>query len=167
MAQPVASEYEVKAAFVYNFARFVSWPVEEFRSSEEDFVIGVLGADPFGAVLDDLVESKKVGGSDLAVRRFPSVDALGPCQVLFVTSAENGRLGEVLGMLGESAVLTVGEAEGFLEQGGMINLRLEEQKVRFEINAGAADKAGLKISSQLLKLAIRVVGMPATGDDAP
>jgi hypothetical protein len=157
-AQPTASEYEVKAAFLYNFARFVEWPE---GLSGSPFVIGVFGEDPFGSVLDQTVGGKRVGGSELVVRRFRSLESLEPCRILFVGAGEQGRFAQVVAALHGAPVLTIGESEGFLERGGMINLRLEGQKVRFEINAGEAERAGLKISSQLLKLAIRVVGMPA------
>jgi hypothetical protein len=158
--QPTASEYEVKAAFLYNFARFVEWPE---GASGNQFVIGVFGEDPFGSVLDQTVGGKRVGGNELVLRRFRSLESLEPCQILFIAAGEQGRFAEVVAALHGAPVLTVGESEGFLERGGIINLRLEDQKVRFEINAGEAERAGLKISSQLLKLAIRVVGMPADG----
>jgi hypothetical protein len=160
LAQASHGEYEVKAAFVYNFARFVSWPEKDFVASKEDFVVGVLGPDPFGPVLDDLARDRTVEGSNLAVKRYTSSQGLDGCHILFISSAERGQLPEILRALGTSSVLTVSESEGFLEHGGMINLMLKEQKVRFEINVGAADKVGLKISSQLLKLATRVIDVP-------
>lgn len=160
VAQPAATEYEVKAAFVYNFARFVEWPTGTFDATGNRLVIGVLGKDPFGPVLDAAVGDKKVAGNDLVVRRFPSLESLEPCQILFVAADEQKQFAEIVAALRGAAVLTVSESEGFLESGGIINLRLDEQKVRFEINAAMADQVGLKISSQLLKLAVRVVGMP-------
>lgn len=165
MAQTEVSEYEVKAAFLYNFTRFVEWPSSSLQSTRNQFVIGVFGQDPFGPVLDRTVADKKVNGADLVVHRFSSLAALEPCQILFIGATEQAQLIEVLRAVQGNAVLTVGETEGFLEQGGIINLRVAERKIRFEVNADAAERFGLKISSQLLKLAIRVLGVP--GGQAP
>lgn len=145
------TEYQVKAAFLYNFGKFVEWPQSSAPPSV--FTICVLGKDPFGAVLDELIKDKSIQGRKLAVRRPGRVEDAGGCQILFISSSEDARLPHILEVVRGSSVLTVGEAERFARRGGMIKFRLEGGKVRFEINPDAAAQAGLTISSQLLKLA--------------
>ncbi len=152
------SEYQIKAAFVYNFAKFVEWPAGEASSGGPALIIGVLGEDPFGNTLDDTVRGKTVGGRDLAVRRFSSLGKLESCQVLFVSRSVADHLPEILSRIQGSAVLTIGEGERFAREGGMVGLVTEDNKVRFEINVRAAESAGLKISSKLLALARIVHG---------
>ena len=152
-AQPAAGEYEVKAAFLYNFARYIEWPEEAVPDAEDTFVIGVLGEDPFGPILDRIAKSKTVDGRKIAVRRFATVEDYTPCHILFVSSSETDRLATVLARLAESHVLVVGDTPGSARQGVIINFVIEQSKVRLEINPGAAERAGLKISSKLLRLA--------------
>jgi hypothetical protein len=156
-AQPVAAEYEVKAAFLFNFAKFVEWPPEAFAQTDDTLVIGVVGTDPFGPTLDRLVENKQVHGKRLVARRFADANSITSCQILFVSASESTRAGPVLETAKARFMLTVGETDDFLDQGGMISLRLAENRVRFEVNSTAAEEARLRISSQLLKLAVRVV----------
>ena len=151
-AQP-PSEYEVKAAFLFNFAKFVKWPEDEARGPT--FVIAVLGSDPFGEILDRTLAGKTILDRNVEVRRIETVDA--GVQILFIGSSEKGRLGEILKDLGDARVLTVGEMEGFAERGGMIAFRLRQDVVRFEINLDQVKRAHLKMSSQLIRLAQRVI----------
>jgi len=162
-AQSSPTEYAVKAAFVYNFAKFVEWPGSAFGESSEPLVNGVLGEDPFGPLLRRAVVGKQAGGHPIEVRHFASVESITLCHILFVGRSDEKTMRAVEKALDGDAVLTVGESDRFLESGGMINLRLDGKKVRFEINAGAARGVGLRISSQLLKLAIRVLGAAAAG----
>lgn len=158
---PSPSEYEVKAAFLYNFARFVEWPPQPQPPSS--FTICVLGTDPFGPVLDELIKGKSIQGMQLVARRPQQVEDAGDCQILFISASEDARLGHILAVLHGRSVLTVGEAKRFAHRGGMINFRREGSKVRFEINPDAAGQAGLTISSQLLKLARIIHERPQPG----
>ncbi len=145
------TEYQVKAAFLYNFGKFVEWPPGALPA--DSFAICVLGEDPFGPELDRLIEGKSVHGKKLGAHRLGRAEEAGKCQVLFVSASENGRLAHILASVRGRSVLTVGDTEGFAHRGGIINFRLVENKVRFEINLDAAERAGLTVSSQLLKLA--------------
>jgi hypothetical protein len=155
------TEYEVKAAFLYNFGRFVAWPPQPRPPSA--FAICVLGKDPFGPVLDDLIKDKSIQGMKLVARRLERVEDAGACRILFISASEDAQLAHILAALRGRSVLTVGEAERFAHRGGMINFRLEGSKVRFDINPDAAEQAGLTISSQLLKLARIVHESPQPG----
>lgn len=159
MAQPAlpadvgtvpAGEYEVKAAFVYNFTRFVQWP--QARASGP-LDICVMGEDPFGSALDEAVENKHVGGRPIAVTRLSETDTASACEVLFISSSEHDRVERIVETLADSPVLTVGDVEDFAERGGMINLTERGSHVRFEINVDALERAGLRASSRLLRLA--------------
>jgi len=145
-------EYPVKAAFLYQFARFTEWPVKAGDSSP--LCIGVLGDDPFGAALHKSMSGKSVGGRPLSIRRSPFVVDLDGCAILFVARSESGdRLQSILQQAARWPALTVGESEGFTQSGGMVRFFLNENHVRFEVNIGAVEAAGLRLSSRLLALA--------------
>lgn len=148
----VPGEYEVKAAFLYNFTKYVEWPATAFQEGGDELVICVLGHDPFGDVLDDTVHGESVHGKRLATRRLARVEEGAGCHLLFVSSSETRDLARVLKFVEGTSILTVGETDGFAERGGIINLQKEENKIRFEINVASAERSGLRISSQLLKL---------------
>jgi hypothetical protein len=151
-------EYTVKAAFLYNFAKFVEWPADSMGGGGSPLVLGVLGDDPFGAAIDQVVAGKTANGRQLVVRRFKWGQDLKQCHILFISSSERKRLAEILGALRGASVLTVGDMDQFGQQGGMIQFVIEQSRVRFEINIGAAQNARLKISSKLLALARNVKG---------
>jgi len=151
-----ASEYQVKAAFLYNFTKFVEWPPDTFRQVSDPMTICVFGDDPFGPLLDDAVRGKSIGPHKMLIRRFQAAQSAKGCQIAFISASERKRLPPVITTLGGVGVLTVGETEGFAAMGGAINFVLEEGRVHFEVNVGAAERAGLKISSKLLSLAIIV-----------
>jgi len=157
---PGSKEYAVKAAFLFNFTKFVEWPAAAFADDSAPLVIGILGDDPFGPALDEIVQGETVQKRTVVVRRKLQLADLKGCQVLFVSKTEHARLARIVADLGEASVLTVGDMEGFARHGGVINFYLEENKVRFEINPDAARSKGLKLSSQLLKLG-RIVGSEA------
>jgi hypothetical protein len=159
---PAVGEYEVKAAFLYSFAKFIEWPPEAAPENQDVFVISILGEDPFGAALDQLLRDRTVGQRKVVVRRVPGGQEVGPSQIVFISDSESSRLPVLLKRFQGAPVLTVGEAEGFAERGGVVRLRTEKKRVRLEINVAAAERAHLKISSELLKLA-RIVG-GGTGD---
>ncbi len=149
LAAPPPGEYEVKAAFLYNFARFVEWPAQAQTSGA--VTLCILGADPFGADAD-MIAGKPVGQARLRVKRV-SDDQAAACQILFVASSERARLDRVLDEVKGRPVLTVGDSPGFAERGAVLNFYLEQNKVRFEVNIDAARRTGLVISSRLLRLA--------------
>ncbi len=152
------SEYEVKAAFLYNFTKFVEWPPSAFAEGNGELRICVLGEDPFGRSLNAAVGvGEEVEGHKLVVWRPDTLAHAAGCQILFVSRSERERLPQILAPLKSSPVLTVGDTKGFLDQGGIVNFILEGSKVHFEINPAAADQAKLKISSKLLRLA-RIAG---------
>ena len=146
-----AGEYDVKAAILYNLLKFVEWPADAFAAANTPVAICVLGADPFGALLDDSVRGHQVGGRGIVVRRLTEV-APG-CHVLFISLSETRRLSMILDRLRTMSVLTVGEQEQFVDGGGIIELRTED-RVRFAINVEAADRARLRLSARLLMLAL-------------
>ncbi len=148
-----SSEYQVKAAFLYNFAKFVDWPGDAFSGASAPLVIGVIGNDPFGGALDQAINGKNIGARRLTVRRLKWGQDLRSCHILFISSSERQRLPQIIQSLKGSNVLTVGDMGQFNQQGGMINFILESNKVRFEINSRGADQARLRISSKLLALA--------------
>ena len=153
-----ASEYQVKAAFLYNFAKFIEWPADGTWKEGDPLTICVVGEDPFGATLDDTVRGKTVEGHHVVIRRLRPKQSWRGCRIAFLSSPHKEDP-LTLGSSTPAGVLTVGETKGFAEQGGMINFVVEEDKVRFEVNVDAAERSGLKISSKLLSLA-KIVRSP-------
>jgi hypothetical protein len=153
-----SQEYAIKAAFLYNFGRYVQWPPESFPRDDAPLVIGVLGSDPFGALLDEIAETKKIEGRPIIVRRLAAMTTYKPCHILFVAASASAedKLAAIK-LAQRSPVLLVGEEPGFAEQGGTINFFVDQNKVRFEINTEVAKREQLKISSKLLSLA-KIVG---------
>ncbi len=149
-------EYQVKAAFLFNFANFVEWPEEAFPSGGKYFVISVIGSDPFGGALDSL-KGKTLKGRIVVVKYCIQAGDARDSQILFISSSERGNVNHIIKALKGSPVLTVGDQEGFCQAGGMINMTSQRNRVGFEINVAAAHRAGLQISSHLLKLAKEVI----------
>jgi hypothetical protein len=145
--------YEVKIAFLFNFAKFIEWPASSFATPQSPFAICVLGQDPFGHMLDDALQGKMIGERPLAVRRLRDKAEARSCHMVFVSSLESAHLSEIIGSLQGANVLLVGETNGFAASGGTIEFTLEDNHVRFAINPDAADRSGLKFSSKLLALA--------------
>ncbi len=156
-AQSPPTEYEIKAAFLYNFAKFVEWPADAFADPRAPIVLGIVGEDPFGSSLDTLVSGKAVNGRGLVIKRLKPGSDLRNCNILFISSSEKKHLAQILASVNGASVLTVGEMDRFIQSGGAVNLLLEENKVRFEINLVVAARARLKISSKLLALARSVI----------
>jgi hypothetical protein len=152
-AQTSASrEYQIKAAFLFNFAQFVEWPSNVFTNADAPLCIGILGDDPFGAALDETLKGETIRNRKLTVQRSQRVEDLKGCQLVFICKSEKDRMSGILSELNRGQILTVSEIDGFARQGGVINFYLEGKKVRFEINTAAAQREGLKVSSQLLSL---------------
>ncbi len=149
-------EYQLKAAFLFNFAKFIDWPATSFAAPQSPFTICILGTDPFGRAMDDALQGKTVDERSVAVERSKDLADTRHCQIIFVSSSERRRVQEILGGLRGTSALVVGETEGFAAAGGAVQFTIEDDRVRFLINTDAAARAGLKVSSKLLSLA-RVV----------
>lgn len=160
VATPVAKEYEVKAAFLYNFTKYVEWPKESFAGPDDPIVIGILGGNPFGEELENIVKGRTVNGRPVVVVNVRTVAELKRVSVLFVPAGQEVLLNGALKNFDDATVLTVGETERFAALGGAIVFKNVDDKVRFSINIAAAERARLKISSQLQKLALVVRRQP-------
>jgi YfiR/HmsC-like len=160
--QPKAEEYQVKAVYLYNFGRFVEWPASAKKG--DSFAICVLGRDPFGAALDTTLAGAAIDNQKLVARRIASAREATNCRILFISASESAHGKDILSGLEKAAVLTVSDMPGFASNGGMIQFVLQENKVRFEVNLTAAEKAGLSFSSQLLKVATDIKKEPGGAD---
>jgi hypothetical protein len=150
---PPVGEYQLKAVFLFNFARFVEWPPQSFADPHDPFTICVLGENPFGSALDDAVRGKTVANRPIAIHLVVSGQQARTCQILFVSASERKRVNGILEALRNCCVLTVGDTEDFTENGGIVQFRMKDARVRIQIDAEAAERAGLRISSKLLSLA--------------
>ena len=159
-----SSEYLIKAGFIYNFAQLVQWPGGTFPQADSPIVIGIFGTDPFGGIIDRVIENKKLEGRSLVVKRLKRGASVKDCNILFVSASETPHLDEVIQSTKGLPILTIGETPGFAVRGGIINLTLEGNKVRFEVNIDAAKQANLNISSRLLALARIVSAQTAAAD---
>jgi ribosome-associated protein YbcJ (S4-like RNA binding protein) len=175
-------EYQIKAAFIYNFIKFVNWPKEKLADSNEPVIIGIVGKDPFGNAFAP-VKDKDDKGRKVTIKRFKSfqdlkksnekdrgelnrqIEAMRKCHLLFISSSEKEMLKEIIDAVKDHSILTVADTQGFLESGGIINFIMAEQKVRFEINVTTARRAKLQIRSQLLRLAKRVIDEKDAGEN--
>lgn len=159
--QSPTPEYQLKAVFLFNFAQFVEWPDTAFASPAAPLVIGVLGSDPFGGLLEEAVRGEVVNGHPLAIRRFNRVEDIDTVHILFLGQTDGSRLATVLTELKYRPVLTVGEADQFARTGGMIGFVMDHSRIRLRINRQAAEAASLQLSSRLLRPAeIVVTGRP-------
>lgn len=158
-AEPrVYPEYEVKAALLLRFATYVDWPGDTLPQPGKAFVIGILGDDPFGELIDETVARRASDDRPVEVRRLERVEQAEECQIVFISRAERHRQADLLAALNGHAILTVGESERFLRDGGGINLVVgRDSRVKLEVNLAATDRAGLKLSSRMLSLAQRVI----------
>jgi YfiR/HmsC-like len=148
-----ATEYQVKAAFLYNFAKFVDWPPSAFSDAKQPLDICVYGHDPFGTALEDALLGKTIGERRVSLGRPTQFQDLVGCHVVFVSASAHESPADLANRLKGRPVLLVGESEGFAASGGVIQFTIEDNRVHFVINPDAADRAGLKISSKLLALA--------------
>jgi hypothetical protein len=157
------TEYEVKAAYLYNFGKFVEWPAKA-RTADDSFTICVLGQDPFGTTFDTTIAGENINGKKVVIKRVAKPQDALSCRILFISSSEESRLKEIVATLDKTSVLTVSDIPQFTRRGGMIQFVVEANKVRFEVNLAIAERAGLILSSQLLKVAISVRRSPQAGD---
>ena len=153
-----ATEYQVKAAYLFNFLKFVEWPDEPGADPHGKWVIGFVGDTPISDELGRLVEGKNVLGRDLQVRKLQAADNLRGCNILFISESEKKRLPAILAALHGSSVLTVGDMDNFIGSGGMVAFVVEDSRVKVAIDVGATGRAKLKVSSKLLALVHVVAG---------
>ena len=156
--QSEIDEYRLKAAFLFHFAQFVQWPAGALSNRDGDLVVCVFGKDPFHGELEAIVQGKSIDGRTLRIRQVAQIQESRGCHLLFVGKKESEHVPDLIAIVKNLPILTTGESEDFLRQGGIIRFCWEERKVRFEVNQEAAGKANLKISARLLLLAKTVVG---------
>lgn len=149
---PVSSA-EVKAAFLYNFATFSEWPSEAFSNENSPFVIGVLGENPFGNALNDIVSNESKNGHPLTIKYFTKVEEAKHCHILFINVNKTDIQSQMFAALKKKPVLTLGDAPDFLNKGGMVRFFIENNKLRFQINLDTVKESNIVISSKLLRLA--------------
>jgi hypothetical protein len=154
------TEYQVKAAYLSNFGRFVEWRSKAGEGGDERFRVCVLGQDPFGSTLNTALAGEAIDRVPLEAKRIDTAQEAASCRILFISSSEESQLGTVLTAIAKSSVLTVSDIPQFARRGGMIQFILSGNRVRFEINLSAAQRAGLNLSSELLKLATDVRRSP-------
>jgi hypothetical protein len=161
-AAQASKEYQIKAVLLLNLTRFVSWPDAAFAGPDSPIVIGIVGRDPFGDALDEVVKGEQVNGRSIVVERYPTAEQIRPCQILFVSRSEKAHIKQILARAQNKPVLTVSEMEGFAgSDGGMVRLFVNEQKrVRLEVNLQAVEAHDLKLSAKLLQVAEVTRGRP-------
>lgn len=147
------SSAEIKAAFLYNFATFSEWPSEAFSNSNSPFTIGILGDNPFGTVLNDIIRNETKEGHPLTVKYFNKIEDVKNCQILFVNMPKSDTQVQAITALKKQNVLTVSDTPDFVSKGGMIRFFIENNKLRFQVNLGAVKEGNIVISSKLLRLA--------------
>jgi hypothetical protein len=152
-------EYQVKAAFIYNFAKFVEWPTDSLGPKEAPLTVCLAGRDPFGAAWAG-IEGRQVQGRALQVRRGVIPGETAGCHVLFVADSEERRVPAILAAVGSQPVLTISDAESFAESGGAVQMVVADGRLQFDASLTALQRSRLKASSQVLKLARTVIGMP-------
>ncbi len=146
-------EYQIKAAFLFNFTQFVEWPSQSFSTPQSNAVIGILGPNPFGNYLEETITGESINKHPLVIRHFNSVDDIINCQVLFINIQDKGQLQTIIEKLKGKNILTISDANGFSKLGGMIRLYTKDDKINMQVNLEAAKAENLIISSKLLKLA--------------
>ncbi len=151
-------EYQVKAAWMLNFTKFVEWPKEAFAAADSPCVVGVYGKDVFGPVIDTVFTNKTIKGRSFQIRRITRESDLAGCHLLFIPASERRNHRDIMTKLNKSPVLTVGESDSFHEHGGIMNFAMKGNSIQFEIDLRNAQKAGLRIDANLLKIASKVRG---------
>ena len=146
------SEYQVKAAFIFNFTQFVEWPEGTFPSTSVPFVIGVLGENPFGTYLEEIITGEKVKGCPITVEYYENTEAIKSCHILYISKSINLKPSDIINKLADRSILTVSDISDFLEYGGMIRFYTKNDKIEIHINLDAVNTAKLNISSKLLRL---------------
>lgn len=158
------TEYEVKAAYLYNFGRFVEWPKQATAPGGSPFMVCVLGQDPFGRALDAILAGESIDGATTTAARISKPQEAVNCRILFISSSEASQLKQILVTLEGRSVLTVSDLPQFSQHGGMVQFVLEGKRVRFEVNLTPVEHAHLALSSQLLKVAVNLRRSDRLGD---
>ena len=153
---------QVEAAYLFNFGKFVTWPPDRTTDADQ-FRICVLGRDPFGSVLDSTVAGERIAGRQIAIQRITQIQQAGTCSILFVSASEENNLRPILDAANRLHILTVSDAKRFAQRGGVIGLSVQDERVRFEVNRKAAEKSHLQLSSELLKVAFKVIDTDEAG----
>jgi hypothetical protein len=152
-------EYQIKAAFLFNFTQFVEWPVNAFPEPETPLAIGILGEDPFGNYLEETVTGEKVNGHSLVIQHYKNIEEVKTCHILFINKAEINKPEQAVINLKGKYILTVSDGNNFIKQGGMVRFITKNNKIQIQINPEAAKEASLIVSSKLLRIA-EVVSQP-------
>ena len=150
---PAPVEYQVKAAFLLNFAKFVQWPSTVFQNDRAPIIACIFRYDPFGAALDEIIRGKNINNRELVARRITEIRELSSCQLIFISDRETRRLPDILLALKGGSVLLIGETGHFAERGGSIQFFLEDNRLRFAVNLDALARSRLTVSSKMLALA--------------
>jgi hypothetical protein len=150
---PTSTQYKLEAVFLFNFTQFIEWPATAFPKADSPFIIGVLGNDPFGSILDGTVRGETAKGRPIVVQRYRNTEEIKNCQILFISSSEAGRLKKILASLKGMPVLTVGESENFARNGGAVRFLTAQPKIGLRINIDTLSESQLAASSKLLRLA--------------
>jgi hypothetical protein len=148
-----ASEYGLKSVFLYQFCRFMEWPTSAFSSPHDPLVIGVIGDDPFGQLLNEAVEGETYHGRPIRIEHYRNAREIKRCHILFVTHSEEDQVDQILSSVAGKNIITVGETDGFLDHGGMIALTAERNKVHVRVNQSSLRSANVDVSSKLLRIA--------------
>jgi hypothetical protein len=151
--KPPSQEYQLKAAFLFNFTQFVEWPSSAFSSAKSPIVIGILGEDPFGTYIEEIVQGEEVNGRPLVIQRYHTIEEIKQCHILFINLPKTSKQEQIIKSLKGKNILSVGESSNFIKEGGIIKFSMIDNKIHFQINPEAAKEAGLTISSKLLRLA--------------
>lgn len=148
-----ASENQVKAVFLFNFTHFVDWPSSAFEYPYEPFIIGIIGNDPFGSLIESTIEGERIGTHLIKINRYKTIQDIQKCHILYIATQDPDETKKIINAVADKDILTVGDSPNFIRWGGMIRFYKEENKIRLQINNSAAKAAGLKISSKLLRVA--------------
>lgn len=159
--QAAPTEYQIKAAYLYNFGKFVHWPARVESAPNKAFSVCVLGQDPFGPSLKAILAGQSIDGEATVATTIARPEDAANCRILYISSSEEHRLKEIIAALDDSSVLTVSDLPSFSKKGGMVGFVFNNNKIRFEVNLAKAQRAGLTMSSELLKLAVAVRNSPA------
>lgn len=158
--QPIVREYQVKAAYLFKFGKFTTYPANVFSSANASFNICVLGEDPFQRTLDTAIKDEQIQDHPVTLHYFQTLEEVRDCHTLFISESEQRRLADILAYVRQRSILTVSDIKNFVSQGGMIEFFLEGNNVRFFIDPSKTNEAGLQMNSQLLRLAIIKNGKP-------
>jgi len=146
----ISKEYKIKAVFLFNFTQFVEWPPTAFSAPNAPFIIGILGDDPFGTTIDEIISNEKVNGHPLMIQRYHDIKEIKSCHILFINS-DPEKMKEDIPSVGIHT-LTVGDAGNFVRMGGMIRFFTENNRIRLQVNPDAARAADINISAKLLRV---------------